>query len=211
MSRYAMLIDLERCVGCQSCTVACKSEWAVPIGGARTRVRPAGTQGQYPNFKSTFYVSQCNHCDRPTCVPACPTGATYQDSTGTVRVNRELCIGCGSCVAACPYDARYIDSRRARWTSATSAPRAWPKAFSPRACSPVRHNAKTFGDLEDTSGGVFNAVYRGGAKRIEIECGGDRSECLLPWQTRAPGNCRRQFRPSCAAYHGRHQGMGGRG
>ncbi len=110
MSRYAMLIDLERCVGCQSCTVACKSEWAVPIGGARTRVRPAGTQGQYPNFKSTFYVSQCNHCDRPTCVPACPTGATYQDSTGTVRVNRELCIGCGSCVAACPYDARYVDS-----------------------------------------------------------------------------------------------------
>jgi tetrathionate reductase subunit B len=167
MSRYAMVIDLERCVGCQSCTVACKSEWAVPIGGARTRVRPAGTRGQYPNFQATFYVSQCNHCDHPTCVPACPTGATYQDNSGTVRVNRELCIGCGSCVAACPYDARYIDTAAGKVDKCDFCATRVAKGALPACVLTCPANAKMFGDLEDTSGGVFNAVYRGNAKRIE--------------------------------------------
>ena len=45
MPRYAMVIDQERCVGCQSCTVACKSEWDVPNGFGRTKVRQTGTIG----------------------------------------------------------------------------------------------------------------------------------------------------------------------
>lgn len=167
MPRYAMVIDKERCVGCQSCTVACKSEWDVPNGAARTRVRDAGIRGTYPDFVSTFYVSQCNHCDRPTCVPACPSGATYQDANGIVRVNKELCIGCGSCVAACPYGARYIDSGKGVVDKCDFCASRLEQAFQPACVLTCPANAKIFGDLEDTTGAVFNMVYRQGAHRMQ--------------------------------------------
>lgn len=167
MPRYAMVIDKERCVGCQSCTVACKSEWDVPDGGARTRVRNTGTRGTFPNLVSTFYVSQCNHCERPTCVPACPSGATYQDPNGVVRVNKDLCIGCGSCVAACPYGARYIDAQKGIVDKCDFCASRVKQILQPACVLTCPANAKTFGDLEDSSGSVFNLVYRQGAKRME--------------------------------------------
>ena len=111
MARYAMVIDLDKCVGCQACTVACCEEWEVPIGNARTHVRSTGIIGTFPKLISSFHVAQCNHCDHPPCVMPCPTGATYQAPDGIVKVDQSLCIGCGYCMEACPYDARYINPR----------------------------------------------------------------------------------------------------
>lgn len=167
MPRYAMVIDQERCVGCQSCTVACKSEWDVPNGFARTRVRQTGVVGSFPKLSTSFHVSQCNHCDRPTCVPACPTGATYQDHNGMVRVNRDLCIGCGACVAACPYGARYVDSRLGKVDKCDFCASRVEKGLEPACVSTCPAHAKIFGNLEDSSTAVFKLVYREGARRIE--------------------------------------------
>ncbi len=167
MARYAMVIDTERCVGCQSCTVACKSEWDVPNGDARTKVRPAGLRGTYPNFTSTFVVTQCNHCDKPTCLAACPTGATWQDANGIVRVNKQLCIGCGSCVAACPYNARYIDSSKGVADKCDFCASRVEKGLDPACVATCPGKAKIFGNLEDTNSAVFNLVYRGNANRVE--------------------------------------------
>ena len=164
MPRYAMVIDQERCVGCQACTVACKSEWDVPSGGARTRVRQTGVTGTFPKLDSSFYVSQCNHCDRPSCVPACPTGATYQDQSGVVRVNRELCIGCGPCVAACPYGARYIDEKAGRVDKCDFCSSRLEKGLEPACVATCPARAKVFGNLEDSSSNVFKLVYRDGAR-----------------------------------------------
>ena len=167
MPRYAMVIDQERCVGCQSCTVACKSEWDVPNGYARTRVRQPAVSGTYPKLVSTFYVSQCNHCDHPTCVPACPTGATYQDAHGVVRVNRDLCIGCGACVAACPYGARYVSPTLGKVDKCDFCAPRLERGLEPVCVATCPAHAKIFGDLEDASSDVFRMVYRESAKRIE--------------------------------------------
>ena len=106
--KYAMLIDLRRCVGCTSCQVSCKMENGVPIGGFRSRVQIADV-GEFPKAKRHFLPLRCNQCDKPPCIPPCPVpGATTKRDDGVVAVNRDLCIGCGRCVGACPYGARYL-------------------------------------------------------------------------------------------------------
>lgn len=106
--KYALLIDLRRCVGCTSCQVSCKMENGVPVGSFRSRVDFADV-GDYPAARRYFFPKMCNHCDNPPCIQDCPvSGATYKREDGVVMVNRELCIGCGRCVNDCPYGARYM-------------------------------------------------------------------------------------------------------
>ena len=167
MARYAMVIDLQKCVGCQACTVACNSEWEVPAGYARTHVRFAGPAGVFPNLAASPYVAQCNHCDQPSCVPACPTGATYQSENGIVSINRELCIGCGLCVDACPYDARFLNPVLNKVDKCDFCASRVEKGLQPACVATCIAHAKFFGDLEDTHGEVFRMVYEQGARRNE--------------------------------------------
>lgn len=107
-ARYAMLVDLRRCVGCTSCQVTCKMENGAPVGGFRTRVEFANV-GAYPDAKRHFLPLFCNHCETAPCVKKCPVpGATFRADDGTVTVNRDLCIGCGICIDQCPFGARYF-------------------------------------------------------------------------------------------------------
>jgi tetrathionate reductase subunit B len=106
--KYALLVDLRKCIGCTSCQVSCKMENAVSMGSFRSRVDIADA-GEYPKAKRYFLPKICNQCDEPPCIEPCPVkGATYKREDGVVMVNRDLCIGCGRCVGACPYGARFL-------------------------------------------------------------------------------------------------------
>jgi tetrathionate reductase subunit B len=105
--RYAMVVDLRRCIGCMACVTACKAEYDVPLGVWRTTVKVKDT-GTYPNTRRHFMPRLCNHCDNPPCVRNCPTEATYKDEDGFVLQRYERCIACRTCIAACPYNARHI-------------------------------------------------------------------------------------------------------
>lgn len=107
MTRYGMIVDLNRCVGCQACTIACKHANATPPGVQWRRVLDV-EQGSFPDVERLFLVVGCQHCDKPPCVPVCPTGATRQRADGLVTMDYDLCIGCASCAVACPYQARTI-------------------------------------------------------------------------------------------------------
>jgi len=105
--RWGMTIDLNRCVGCQTCTIACKHANDTTPGVQWRGVIDVET-GKFPDVQRLFLVTGCQHCAEPSCVPVCPTGATKQRADGLVTMDYDLCIGCGSCAVACPYQARTI-------------------------------------------------------------------------------------------------------
>ncbi len=112
MTRWGMVIDLKRCIGCNACTMACKIENGTPPGQYWTRVYTEEI-GEYPETKVTFMPVLCNHCADPPCVPVCPTGASQQRADGIVFVASDKCIGCRACMMACPYNSRFFTRRRA--------------------------------------------------------------------------------------------------
>ena len=105
--RWGMTVDVNRCVGCQTCTVACK-HWNDTQPGVQWRKVLDVESGSFPDVERVFLVVGCQHCAEPPCVPVCPTGATKQRADGLVTMDYDICIGCASCAVACPYQARTI-------------------------------------------------------------------------------------------------------
>jgi phenylacetyl-CoA:acceptor oxidoreductase subunit 1 len=107
MSRWGMLADLERCVGCQTCTAACRHANATSPAVQWRKVLDVEA-GAFPDVSRTFVPVGCQHCADPPCVHVCPTTATRQRPDGIVTIDYELCIGCAYCEVACPYQARFL-------------------------------------------------------------------------------------------------------
>lgn len=103
MKKNLLLSDGDRCIGCQSCEVACKMEHDLPAGPRPVKVIQVGPMEQGAKLAMTFQPVTCYHCDRPACVLACPTGAMQKREDGIVFSDMELCIGCQTCAVACPY------------------------------------------------------------------------------------------------------------
>ena len=107
MAKWGMVIDLDKCTGCQACTTACAME--------NNRLPAENWQdvlfyheGRYPNVNVQWFPRPCMHCERPSCVDVCPTRATYKDPDGGyVLIDWNKCIGCKACMVACPYGVRF--------------------------------------------------------------------------------------------------------
>ena len=115
MARMAIVTDVDRCVGCHACTVACKVMHEMPVGRYWNRVLRIGPNpkeggsGNWPDVEMYFLNLSCQHCATPECVSVCPTGATTKAENGTVQIDPNVCIGCESCIPACPYGVRYLN------------------------------------------------------------------------------------------------------
>ena len=104
--RYAMVIDLHRCVGCAACDIACKSENNVPEDFHWSN-HIIETTGTFPNVRYRYIPTLCNHCDNAPCVANCPTTAMYKSEDGLTLHDPDKCIGCATCMIACPYNVIY--------------------------------------------------------------------------------------------------------
>ena len=99
--KNTLVIDLDRCSGCDSCVAACKMENQMNLGVVRNHVSAVGPVGTFPDIEMYWLPMQCQQCENPGCIEVCPTGASYRDEeTGIVLVNAEDCIGCESCLTA---------------------------------------------------------------------------------------------------------------
>jgi len=110
MTRWAMVADLRRCVGCQTCTAACRHANATPPGTQWRRVIDMEI-GEYPDVARVFVPVGCMQCADPPCMEVCPSTATRKRADGIVSIDYDLCIGCAYCAVACPYQARYKTER----------------------------------------------------------------------------------------------------
>src|SRR3990172_7985741 len=121
MTRWVMIADLRRCVGCQTCTAACKHTNATPPEVQWRRVLDMEV-GEYPEVKRVFVPVGCMHCADPPCMHVCPTSATRRRADGIVTIDYDLCIGCAYCDVACPYQARFkVSSPRHAYGTAAMA------------------------------------------------------------------------------------------
>jgi len=191
-----MIIDLNKCVGCHACSIACRAEWEVPIGKdaddrlqRRNWVERIGPTQTPKGLAYTYYPGLCNHCDEPPCVSECPadpvkrtftdkkTGATktmevaatWKDPfDGTVQIDKDRCIGCGACAEACPYSARYVNetSGEPKADKCTFCVERVALGEEPACVQTCLAGARIFGDLSDPKSEV-SAYVKKGAKRLE--------------------------------------------
>jgi molybdopterin-containing oxidoreductase family iron-sulfur binding subunit len=124
-----MVIDLDRCNGCQACEIACRSENNIAVGGpgaaqeGRTvfwmRVL-SESHGEWPDVRTRFLPRPCLQCDRPPCTAVCPVRATSLGEEGIVGQIYPRCIGCRYCANACPYTAKSFNWRSPTYPSSTA-------------------------------------------------------------------------------------------
>jgi Fe-S-cluster-containing dehydrogenase component len=178
--KLGLVIDLDTCVGCHACGVACKAWNEQGAFGPLPDEDPYGTDplGVWFNRVHTYEVAvdgapgmtvhfprSCLHCEDAACVTVCPTGASYKRAEdGIVLVDEDKCIGCKLCSWACPYGAReYSEARGVMQKCTLCVDRIYNESLDPAdrqpACvlaCPTR--ARHFGDLGDPDSPVSRLV-----------------------------------------------------
>lgn len=167
---WAMIIDIDKCIGCGNCVRACSAENGVPRGYFRTWVErysvaawpeehpdvdsPNGGFDGFPEKKhegaKAFFVPKlCNHCEHSPCVQVCPVGATFETPDGLVLVDQTYCLGCRYCVQACPYGCRYIDPEKQTVDKCTLCYHRISQGLTTACAETCPTGARTLADLKN--------------------------------------------------------------
>ncbi len=167
MARYAIVTDLNRCVGCLGCSVACKAVNNVPIGQFWNKVLRIGPYareegGGFPDVYTYFMPVGCQHCDNPACVQVCPTEASHILPDGTVQIDKAKCIGCQFCAMACPYGVRYLNEEERVVEKCTLCEQKISQGELPQCVAQCGARARFFGDWDE---GIESFV---GAGKVSI-------------------------------------------
>ncbi len=170
--QLGFVIDQSRCIGCHACSVACKQENDVPLGGFRTWVKYVEA-GTFPEVDRHFAVLRCNQCTRPPCAAICPTGALQKRADGVVDLDRDACVGCRACLQACPYEALHFDDSRGVASKCHFCAHRVEKSLAPACVSVCPTQALLPVDLHDPADRQAAAVREGRTtvRRPEFETG----------------------------------------
>jgi Fe-S-cluster-containing dehydrogenase component len=116
--QWAMVIDLDRCTGCEACVVACRVENNVPTSGPVEAARGRSInwirveryfEGEFPEVRARFRPVLCQHCEEAPCEPVCPVYATYRTDEGLNAQVYNRCVGTRYCANNCPYTVRFFN------------------------------------------------------------------------------------------------------
>lgn len=183
-TKYGIVIDLNVCIRCRTCMVACKVQNAIPPFEQNRvehyRIRPVvWEEGKYPKVKRFFVPVLCMQCDKPACMPVCPVNAISKRKDGLVVIDKNRCIACGNCTRACPYGIPYLmeKSDKCDYCAATRLDKGERESYCAKSCV---SGAILFGDLNDPKSRVAQAVQSGKAKPLCPEFGTKPQLFYLP-------------------------------
>lgn len=202
--RYVMVIDLQLCTGCNTCSVACKQENNLPDGVWWTRVVIVGGNGEdapagiYPDLRLDYLPLACQHCATGPCIDVCPSLATTQREDGIVMQDPSLCIGCRYCMIVCPFTSvrvfadeqpRYflpfptgenpLSHRGSTVEKCTFCAHRLMRGEEPACVQACPTRARTFGDLNDSDSKVARLLVERPHFRLLIEKGTEPSVYYL--------------------------------
>lgn len=144
--QYGFLIDIKRCYGCKTCSMACKSENNTAPGVLWRRVREYNTDN--PNT-SGFIAMSCNHCDDPQCMKVCPAGTYSKRADGIVIQDHDKCIGCRMCIMACPYNAPVFDPQEGKTSKCNLCAERIDEDLLPRCVESCPAGVLLFGEIDE--------------------------------------------------------------
>jgi Fe-S-cluster-containing dehydrogenase component len=164
MTRYGMLINTKKCIGCGACRVACQNQNDLLATEDFIRFEQKET-GTYPAVSIETVPLQCMHCEDAPCASVCPTGAAHIGADGIVTVDHGRCIGCLYCMAACPYQVRVRNEEtgavdKCRLCAATAA------GGATNCVTACPANVRIVGDLDDPESELSLEIARTGAQPI---------------------------------------------
>ena len=126
--KWGMVVDVDRCTGCQACVLACQVENNIPLNTQERYERARGMawirverywEGEFPDVKARFIPILCQHCENAPCEPVCPVFATYHNPEGMNVQIYNRCVGTRYCANGCPYIVRFFNY----WEP------VWPESF----------------------------------------------------------------------------------
>lgn len=163
--RYGLVIDLERCIGCQTCTIACKLENGFEKGSGITVETVGGPHqdtpsGIYPNLSMHYIPRMCMHCEKPPCADVCPEGAISKRDDGIVLLDEDLCTGCQVCIPECPYDALVLDDGKDLVRKCSLCYHRVDQGLEPFCVMCCETEAIFFGDLNDSDSVVSQMISK---------------------------------------------------
>lgn len=202
--RYVMLIDLQICTGCNTCSVACKQENNLPDGVWWTQVITLSVNGndapagQYPDLRMDYLPLGCQHCANAPCVEVCPSSATSRTEEGVIVQDTTLCGGCRYCMLVCPYTGVRVFAgetlqyalpfptgdnpilhRPATVEKCTFCYHRLSKGQQPACVEACPLKARAFGDLNDPNSEVSELLRTRPHFQLLVEKGADPSTFYL--------------------------------
>ena len=122
--RWGMVVDLDKCTGCEACVTACHAENNIPTVGADEAARGRAMhwmrverywEGEFPEARVKFRPVLCQHCDNAPCEAVCPTYASHHNEDGLNAQVYNRCIGTRYCGNACMYNVRFFNFFHPQW------------------------------------------------------------------------------------------------